>query len=194
MVVSKGSSVIRAFIAITVSNSVLEHCQRISRHLRELKMDGRFLRPESIHLTLNFLGNIDSEVVSEVVEILKSTACETASFDLQFKGVGVFPHLTRPRIVWLGIEKCEVLCEMQAKIESRLQQMGFLHNKRSFRPHLTLVRVKSRKNLSKLVRYVQTVGLNERAGQIRVRDIHLYQSILKPQGAKYRKLQTAELS
>ena len=121
MVVSEGSSVIRTFIAITVSNSVLEHCQRISRHLRELQVDGRFLRSESIHVILSFSGNIDSEVVSEVVEILQSTACETASFDLQFKGVGVFPYLTRPRIVWLGIEKCEAFCEMQAKIESRLQ-------------------------------------------------------------------------
>ena len=151
MFVSEGSLVIRSFIAIAVSNSVLEPCQRISRHLRELQVDGRFLRSESIHLTLNFLGNIEPEVVSEVVEILKPAACETASFDLQVQGVGVSPHLT-------------------------------------------LVRIKSRKNLSKLVRYVQTIGLNERAGQIRARDIHLYQSILKPQGAEYCKLQTAELS
>ena len=121
MFVSEGSLVIRSFIAIAVSNSVLEPCQRISRHLRELQVDGRFLRSESIHLTLNFLGNIEPEVVSEVVEILKSTACETASFDLQVQGVGVFPHLTCPRIVWLGIEKCEVFCEMQAKMERRLQ-------------------------------------------------------------------------
>ncbi len=185
---------IRAFVAIAVPDAVLERCQEISHHLREMKLEGRFLRAESIHLTLKFLGNVEPEVVPGVVEVLKTTAQETAPFDLQVEGVGVFPHLTRPRVVWFGVEQCEALCGMQERMEKRFERLGFSQEKRRFHPHLTLARIKSRKNLSELVRYVQTSGPRERADPIRVRDIHLYQSVLKPQGAEYRKLQTAKLA
>jgi 2'-5' RNA ligase len=184
---------IRAFIAITVNESILGRCREISDGLRELNLEGRFAQTRSIHLTLNFLGNIEEEKLPAIEKILRETAGEVKPFKVEFRKLGAFPNLSRIRVVWIGVHPVDLLVDLQGKLQERLKPLGFPGEDRPFNPHLTLLRLKSQKNLSGLIEYVEGEGAGEQAGLLVVEEVHLYQSILKPGGAEYRKLVTARL-
>ena len=183
----------RSFIAITVPESVLRCCEEIIAHLKGLNVKGRFAKIQSLHLTLQFLGNIEEEEVAGIRQVLEQAGKEVAPFDVEVRQLGAFPHFASPRVVWVGVEAVDALMELQSKIQQRLQRLSFREENRKFHPHLTLLRLKSRKNLAELIHYVQGEGAHQKAGSIRVQEVHLYQSILKPEGAEYRKLFTARL-
>ena len=183
----------RAFIAIAVPESLLKSCQNIVAQLRGLNLQGRFAKTQSIHLTLQFLGNIEEDQIVGIAQVLEQAGREVAPFDLEVGRLGVFPQLANPRVVWLGVEPVDGLMKLQSKIQRGLEPLGFPREKRDFHPHLTLFRLKSRKNLSPLTEYLKAEGPHQKAGVIQAEQIHLYQSILKPQGAEYLKLFTARL-
>ncbi len=183
----------RAFIAIAVPESVLSSCEKIMVRLKGLKLQGRFAKTESIHLTLQFLGNIEEDQIAPIAQVLEQAGSGVDPFDLEVSHLGVFPNLAHPRVVWIGVEPVDGLMALQSKIQDGLEPLGFPPENRDFHPHLTLLRLKSRKNLDGLREYLQAEGPRQRAGVIPVGDIHLYQSILKPQGAEYRKLLTFEV-
>ena len=184
---------VRAFIAIAVSEPVLNSCEEIMARLRNLNVHGRFSKTESIHLTLQFLGNIEEDQIVRIAQVLEQAGSGVAPFDLEVGRLGVFPHLTHPRVVWIGVEPVDALMTLQSKIQQGLEPLGFPKENRDFHPHLTLLRLKSRKNLRQLAQYIDTEGPGLRAGVIQAEQIHLYQSILKPQGAEYLKLFTFRL-
>ncbi len=184
---------IRSFIAIAVPESVLRSCEEIMARLTGLDLHGRFARSQSMHLTLQFLGNIEEEQIPGIAQILEQAGKGVAPFDLEVGRLGVFPHLANPRVIWIGVEPVDALMTLQSKIQQGLEPLGFPKENRDFHAHLTLLRLKSRKNLGGLRGYLQAEGPHQRAGVIQVEEIHLYQSILKPQGAEYRKLLTFPL-
>ncbi len=183
----------RSFIAIAVPELVLRSLEEIMAQLQGLNLQGRFAKTESIHLTLQFLGNIEEEQIPGIAQILEQAGMGVAPIDLKVGRLGVFPHLTHPRVVWIGVEPIDTLMKLQSKIQQDLAPLGFPKENRDFHPHLTLLRLKSRKNLRQLAQYMETDGPDLRAGVIQAEQIHLYQSILKPQGAEYLKLFTARL-
>lgn len=184
---------IRAFIAVSVPESILHGCREISDRLRELNLKGRFAKTRSIHLTLQFLGNIAEEKVAQIENVLQESARQAMPFSLEVGKLGVFPNLSRPRVLWIGVHPVDILSDLQGKLQQRLELLGFPGQDRPFHPHLTLLRFKSRKNLSALIENVEGKGADEQAGVFKVEEVHLYQSILKPDGAEYRKLVTAKL-
>ncbi len=161
--------------------------------LKGLNLQGRFAKTESIHLTLQFLGNIEEDQIVPIAQVLEQAGSGIAPFDLEVSHLGVFPHLAHPRVVWIGVEAVDGLMTLQSEIQEGLKLLGFPQENRDFHPHLTLLRLKSRKNLDGLSEYLQAEGPQQRAGVIPVGGIHLYQSILKRQGAEYQKLLTFEL-
>ena len=183
----------RSFIAIAVPESVLRSCEEIMARLKELNLHGRFARTQSLHLTLHFLGNIDEDQIAGIAQVLEQAGKEVTPFDLEMAQLGVFPHLANPRVVWIGVEPVDAIMKLQSKIQQGLEPLGFPQENRDFHPHLTLLRLKSRKNLHQLAQYIETEGPGVRAGVIQAEQIHLYQSILKPQGAEYLKLFSARL-
>jgi len=184
---------VRAFIAIAVPESVLKSCQDIMAQLRGLNLQGRFAKTDSMHLTLQFLGNVEEAQIVGIAQVLKQAGREVAPFDLQVGRLGVFPQLANPRVVWIGAEPVDELMTLQSKIQRGLEPLGFPRERRDFHPHLTLLRLKSRKNLGGLREYLQAEGPHQQAGVIQVEEMHLYQSILKGEGAEYLKLLTARL-
>ncbi len=183
----------RSFIAIAVPESVLKSCQEIMVQLRGLNLQGRFAKTQSIHLTLQFLGNIEEDQIVGISQVLKQAGREIAPFDLEVGQLGVFPHLTHPRVVWIGVKPADGLMTLQSKIQEGLEPLGFPQESRDFHPHLTLLRLKSRKNLRQLAQYIEAEGPHLQTGVIKAEQFHLYQSILKPQGAEYLKLFTSRL-
>lgn len=182
----------RTFIAIDVPGEIRKNLARISGELAGLGLDGRRTRVESIHLTLIFLGEIDAKLVEPIERIMLE--CRTRDpFEVQFAGLGAFPHLGRPRVVWAGVRHSPPLKLLQKELETRLAGLGFSPERRPFQPHLTLMRLKSQKNTTRLVSFISGEKSSREIGSYQVTEFHLYQSLLKPDGAEYRKLVSVPL-
>jgi 2'-5' RNA ligase len=141
-----------------------------------------------MHITLKFLGEISEKKKEDVARLLQQVTKNHQSFPLNFRGTGTFPHGSRnPRVLWIGIDKSGPLEALQAETEAKLKDLGFPVENRTFRPHLTLGRVKKRFHLepllSKLKRYQ-----DEFFGEMTVQKITFFRSTLKPSGAEYTRL------
>ncbi len=183
---------IRAFVAIEVPGEIKEQLADLSRKLERLGLAGRSARLEGVHLTLQFLGNIAPSQVEAMQDRLARVAQQNPPFEVQVRGVGVFPHLANPRVVWVGARANPALSQLQREVERELEALGFRAEQRPFHPHLTLMRLKSSRNRDSLVRFV-TSHAKSRVGEFEVPAFHLYRSILKPDRAEYSQLASWKL-
>ena len=184
---------IRTFIAIDLPESVLQAMARAQDTLRGSRLDIRWVRKDGIHLTLKFLGNINRDDVEKIQAAIQQTTESFSPFTLKGLGLGVFPDMKRPRVVWAGISgDVEVLRALQRDLESQLKRLGFPKEKRPFKGHLTLGRVKGRLDRTKLSKALEGLGGFE-TESFSVRSVTLFQSTLQPQGAVYSKLAEAPL-
>jgi len=176
---------IRAFIAVEIDQPHKQKLSDLITHFKKSDADIKWVTENQMHLTLKFLGNIEQEKTQEISDILKGIADSSNSFDIQFSGIGAFPNLKRPRIVWIGIEKgSELLKLLNSKIEYGLEKIGFEKEKREYKTHLTLGRVKSLKNIKELTSLIDktTLGFQDK---IKIDKLTLFQSTLTPKGAVY---------
>ncbi len=188
---------IRAFIAVELPPAVREAVERVVRELRSGIGDGvRWVRPEGVHLTLKFLGDIDADSMPAISDALGSCAASAAPFDLFLEGVGVFPNARRPRVVWIGLGGAlEPLLALQQSIDRELEGLGFARERRPFTPHLTLGRVRDGVSASQVRGVSEAIAATtvERMVELPVREIALIKSDLRPSGAVYTRLYAAEL-
>ncbi len=179
---------IRTFIAIALPESVLEAMGQAQETLRRLGHGIRWVRKEGIHLTLKFLGDVDADRVENIHMAIERASKGTSPFVLAGEGIGVFPDFGRPRVIWIGLSgDLQVLFALQANLESQLKGLGFQKEKRPFKGHLTLGRVKGRLGASELRKAFEGLGTFQ-TDAFRVQSVALFQSTLRPQGAVYTKL------
>lgn len=184
---------IRAFVAIHLPESVLHAIGKAQDRLRRCGFDIRWVRKEGIHLTLKFLGDIERDTVNRVRAAMEESAKGCSAFNLQGQGLGVFPNARRPRVVWVGIAgEVAALFALQGRLESELEAIGFARDKRRFRGHLTLGRVKGRLDTHRFMKAMEELGPFE-TGSFCVESVALFQSTLRPQGAVYSKLAKVRL-
>ncbi|HEX2948045.1 MAG TPA: RNA 2',3'-cyclic phosphodiesterase [Armatimonadota bacterium] len=184
---------IRSFIAIEIERTILERLTAVQQELRQSGADVSWTRPEGIHLTLKFLGNISQEQVPAIGDALNVIAGYYRSFPLYASGVGGFPHLRRPRVLWAGVAADDdVLQRLANDVDRAMAELGFPREDRPFRAHLTLGRVKSPANLETLVPMMEAHAHDE-FGTMVVRDVFLMRSDLSPKGARYTELCRAPL-
>ena len=148
----------------------------------------RWARVEGMHVTLKFVG----EAAPERVEKIKAALAEVRSaqaVELRFRETGFFPNARHPRVFWAGIEASENLAEVAAEVEQRLDKIGIAREKRAFKPHLTLARFKPEEGVAELHAALAKMSAAE-FGAARSGELHLYQSVLKPGGAEYTRLET----
>lgn len=175
----------RTFVAIALDKKIKDSLSALIRNLDTVGRNIRWVKPQGMHLTLKFLGEISQDKVSEVESVLGKIAKDYLPFPLCFKGTGTFPSGARfPRIVWGGIGKSDSLERIQTRVENELQKIHFPRDKRKFHPHLTLGRVKNPQNLDTVIR---TLDLHKESdfGEMTVNRITLFKSTLKPSGAEY---------
>ena len=184
---------IRAFIAIEVPPQAKNQLKSVADALGSLDLDARRAPISSIHLTLRFLGNVEESRVTGLGDAIRRCAQQVSPFSLAVRNLGAFPSRKRPRVVWAGVAGDGDLERLHQLLELELQQLGFDRDKKRFRPHLTLLRLKSSRNLKRLSAFLHQQ--NGRTGPVsfRVRQIHLFESRLHSTGARHRKLMTAEL-
>lgn len=189
-------STIRAFIAIELTAPILERLGDLQSRMQQDLPPGllRWVRPEGIHLTLVFLGEIPVEQVDRIAEALGEACAAYAPFTVSIAGIGCFPNTRRPRVVWVGVEEQSgALACLQRDVEGALELLGFPPEGRRFSPHLTLGRVKGggRQALEVLGTYVEQARV--RVGEMRVEGVHLIRSDLQPGGAVYTELAVVAL-
>ncbi|MBN2199688.1 MAG: RNA 2',3'-cyclic phosphodiesterase, partial [Candidatus Aminicenantes bacterium] len=179
----------RTFLAIDPPESVRREMGRIQEQLkRTVRGTVRWVRPEGIHLTLKFFGDITGDDITRIADAVEEEAATAKPLELQVKTIGVFPDLKRPRVVWLGMEgDVDRLLALQKELDRRFAALGFPKEDRPFRAHLTLGRIKTPKGLSGVAQAVEQ-GAWVEAGSFRAEGLTLFQSDLKPAGAVYTKL------
>lgn len=180
---------IRAFLAIDPPEEILREIGRIQERLqRMIRGEVRWVRPEAIHLTLKFFGDIPESAVASIAAVVEEAAAAEAPLTLSIGGAGVFPDQRRPRVLWLGMDgDVPRLLHFQQEIEGGLGKVGFPAEERPFRPHLTLARIKSPRGLTGLERALEK-GEGYAAGEFTAAGIGLIRSELTPRGAVYAKL------
>jgi len=156
----------------------------------------RWVRPEGIHLTLKFFGNVPEEKIPLLAQAASSVAQKFGAFRLRLAGLGAFPSERRPRVVWTGLQgDIKELTRLQQQLEEAFVPLGFPPEGRPFVPHVTLGRVKSNRGLAKLRHLIEVNRKSVGQGweEIRVDYLILYKSTLKPSGAVYTPLKIIPL-
>lgn len=173
----------RTFVAVEINNDeVLESIKKIQS---DLDLRAKPVALENIHFTLLFLGEISEQISFKVQEALSSI--KFVEFDVEFQGIGAFPKVSQPRVIWVGTDEKggEQLCNLASQVESALSPLGFQRDK-PFRSHVTIFRIKNKvRNISdELAKFS-----SERFGIQQVSEIKFKQSVLTPEGPNYSDLQ-----
>ena len=182
---------IRSFIGIELPDEIR---QKLGELETGLKSGGqsqvRWVNPDSIHLTLKFLGDIAPDRVGEITVAIEGAARGIPPFVLDVKDPGVFPNPKRARVAWVGLSgEVDKLLQLQQNLESNLKPLGFAVEPRAFTPHLTLARVNDGASPEERQRFGDLVtGTSFEAGSIKVDAISLMRSQLSRAGAIYSRL------
>jgi 2'-5' RNA ligase len=167
--------------------------------LRPLSRAVAWVPTANLHLTLRFLGELSDVQLGEVEVALGEAAAVTAPFALTLHGLGAFPGLERPRILWVGIADGALAArEAQARVEAALERHGIRRERQAWHPHLTIGRVFDerawRREAGLPLRQALAAAARRSFGSLAVSHIALMRSDLSPQGARYRELASAELT
>ena len=184
---------IRCFIAIEIPETIQNQLARIQGTLRKQIQKASWVKPNNIHLTLKFLGDVEPEDIQTIGEAIEGVAIRHRSFSLRIGGLGAFPNFARPRVMWTGVKAGgERVSALAQDINVALSDCGFPLDTKKFNPHLTLARLKARIDLrSYTSQYRQYDRID--GAEMNVKTISLIQSQLHPTGAIYSTLQSYSL-
>ena len=152
--------------------------------LRPLSRGVKWVAEQSIHLTLKFLGEATEEAVAAVSKTLAAVSAEHRPFNVSVHGIGAFPSMRHPNVLWVGMDCPEELQTLHRDIDEALSVLGFEREERRFSPHLTIGRVKEKKGVDLVVKELSTFD-GALFGTIHVAEVVLMRSTLKPSGAEY---------
>jgi 2'-5' RNA ligase len=184
--------VIRAFIAVPLDPQIIDKIADASIELKPQLTGVRWIAPENFHLTLKFLGGIESTMVERIEACLRTQLSLFPRFSINAKGLGVFPGPKRPRVLWVGLAG-DHLISLASQVECALQPLGFAPETRKFSPHLTIGRWRDVEAPKSLRRQLETWRAHE-FGKSNVKSVDLMQSVLAREGASYHRLATFRLS
>ncbi|MBU1277468.1 MAG: RNA 2',3'-cyclic phosphodiesterase [Proteobacteria bacterium] len=167
----------RSFIALEMPGEVKEHAAGLIRELRPSGADVKWVAPHNLHLTLKFLGEVDPGATADIIAALENACAGRTALSLAVTGCGAFPQPRAPRVVWMGLEgEVAQLAELAQAVEAAMEPLGFEPEKRAFRPHLTLGRVRRPRRVGKapnaaplaraLAGVGQAAGPSFRAGRV----------------------------
>ncbi len=190
-------ALLRAFIASELPAPLQDSIFSATGDLRKTLGDGliRWVPAHNVHLTLKFLGDVSTSSLELIKQMMEAEAAQFPAFDVQVEGLGCYPSLRHPRVLWIGLTAPAELASLQRAIEAASARLGYESEERDFSPHLTIGRV--RQNVSSGdVHKIRTAMEGCRIGSLgstRVDAIHLFKSELRPEGSVYTRLFSAPL-
>lgn len=191
----------RTFVGIAIEDRIRQRLGAFVEEMRRLAPEARWVRPESLHITLKFIGELKPDKVAQARQLLSEIRGEPA--EISFRGIGFFPTVRAARVFWVGVEAGPGLATLASDIENSLVELGIEKEKREFSPHLTLARSGSgaprRLPTDRSSRVF--AGLQARLpeppdpefGTMTARQFHLYESKLLRGGAVYTTIATFPL-
>jgi len=185
---------IRAFIAFELPAHIVQTAEVLQQKLMGDGLKLKWVRPKNIHLTLKFFGELPTDRIDSVTNAMTNAVQDRMPATLTLQGLGVFPNLRRPRVLWMGLcGELEQLRGIQGALEENLAAEGFEKDRRPFRPHLTLARMPDRLNTRRLPLALEATG-DYAPEFFECGELVLFQSRLNPRGAIYTPLARVALS
>jgi 2'-5' RNA ligase len=186
---------IRTFVAVELDPNIRKALgqtqDQARRELSRVTSEARlqWVRPESIHLTLKFLGDIEETRVGAICQALGHAAGQSSSFSVDVRGLGVFPDHRAPRVLWVGLHPPDSLTRLAEQVEAALAPLGFPAENKPFRPHLTLARIKDRsREIGKALAEGGLLAHEGLLGTLALHAVSLMRSELHPSGSLYTRL------
>jgi 2'-5' RNA ligase len=191
-------NVIRAFIAINLSEEIYNNLDKVLAELKSRLPHAplRWSPPRNIHLTIKFLGDVSTANLELLTKMLQNEVVRHPSFEISVGDLGSFPSMRRPRVVWVGVKAPSELLALQRGVEGEMARLGYAHEERPFSPHLTLGRVSRNANPNDL-RQIGEVLESCKVGYLGaacIQAVHLFRSDLQPGGSVYTRLFSAPLN
>ena len=185
----------RLFVALDVPEESRERLRGVIAQLKPECPHARWVRPEGIHITLKFIGDVAPEKLDAIVGALALVYGDGGSgamqpVEIRFRGIGFFPNERRPRVLWCGVAASPYLAQIARDIERALEPLGIESESRAYTPHLTLARSQQPQDFERLARASAGDLAQRDLGTARETAFHLFESFLKPTGAEYKRLRT----
>lgn len=188
----------RLFLALDIDDPIRERITRFVDEVRNFSPDARWVKPESLHVTLKFIGEQPDNAVERINQALKDVS--SATTEIKFRAYGFFPTPKSARVFWIGMESGPQLAQLATAIDERMASLGIKKEDRAFSPHLTLARAAGgsgsprwrkgdgpNRSFSYLQEKLSALPVPD-FGTMTPREFFLYQSQLSPKGSKYTKL------
>lgn len=178
----------RAFIAIDLPKEIKDKLEKIQERLKRIPARINWVKPQNIHLTLRFLGEINQDMPDKIIAAIEDTISLEISFQVSLSSISIFPDLGSPRVIWIGVTSGEKETRgIYLHLEEKLKKLGIPRETRQFSAHITLGRIKSvfnRQELTQDLNNSTTIADNENS-QFWVRKITLFKSTLTTKGPIY---------
>jgi 2'-5' RNA ligase len=172
----------RGFIAVDIPRSPA--LDALAADLRKASPSLKVVGTDQLHLTVKFLGDTEEGLVPEIVAAIRKATSGVPPFEIRVRGTGAFPSLSRMKVVWVGVEGAEPLAKIAETLEISLESLGFPRERRPWKAHVTLARVKGSRDLDAARRILESHA-TDLFGTSTVDVVYLKKSDLTPQGARY---------
>jgi 2'-5' RNA ligase len=185
---------VRLFVAVNLPAGERRAAYEAAAPLRAARLPVKWVGEDSIHVTLRFLGEVEAAQVTPIGEALAAAVRAARPFGVGLGGVGAFPSLARPRVVWIGVERHPALELLANDVEKALMELDFEPELRPFHPHLTLGRAERSARPAAFAAFEPLAATIVWQGSTMVESVDLMQSVLGQRGATYTVLSRASLS
>lgn len=188
----------RLFIALDIDESIRARIERFLEGVRGFARDARWVRPESLHVTLKFIGEKPDDEVSKIHQVLSTI--EAGAFEISFRGCGFFPTPKSARVFWIGLNASDQLPQLASTIDEAVASIGISRETHAYSPHLTVARGgggsgaphkqkgdRANRSFQRLQEKLAALSTPE-FGSMTTREFILYQSKLGPGGSRYTKI------
>ncbi|MDG2014853.1 MAG: RNA 2',3'-cyclic phosphodiesterase [Pirellulaceae bacterium] len=178
------AATIRSFIAIDIPPDTARAMGRVIRRMAQKWPEYRWSDPQTLHLTLNFLGNVPDGKLPRVCEILRETLVQHPRFSFELQGLGAFPKAARPRIIWVGVgEGKSPLSRLFYDLAKNLDELRLDRDRKAFRPHISLARIQDGERWPDSMVEHLTHEPPTQFGVVAVEEVVLYSSHQEKSGA-----------
>ncbi len=177
-------NMIRSFIAFDIDDeNVIRNLSKIQSMLLETGADLKLVKPENIHITIRFLGEVPSSMIEKIYGEMNKV--DFSPFDVEIEGLGAFPNLRRINVIWAGVKKgADKLRNIYYQLEPNIQRLGLRPDNKGFSPHITIARVRTGRKRDEIVRIIKEFE-NYEFGVIKAKCLRLKRSVLTPRGPVY---------
>ncbi|HEX7980401.1 MAG TPA: RNA 2',3'-cyclic phosphodiesterase [Gemmatimonadaceae bacterium] len=183
----------RLFFAIELPDDVQERLDEATTSLRAEAPELAWIDREKRHLTLKFLGDVADDALPRLTAAADHATATHGPLEMSVHEVGAFPNFRRARVVWIGVEQERRLELLHHDLEVACESAGFEVEGRPFRPHITLARVRSPLPVDRMKAFARVARSVRMRATVPVERITLFESILAPPGARYRRVHSATL-